>query len=119
IALSIGCSIVLFSSCEKFLDTPPQGKYTEDSYPFPEGGSPYDRFVFSAYNDLRSYNVHVDGFVNATSIRSDDADKGSTASDGGADVISMDKFLVLATGGRAYSLWLGYFGFVNQTNRTM
>ena len=119
IALSIGCSIVLFSSCEKFLDTPPQGKYTEDTYPYPEGGTPYDRFIFAAYNDLRSYNVHVDGFVNATSIRSDDADKGSTASDGGADVISMDNFPVLATSGRANALWLGYFGLVNQTNRAM
>ncbi len=119
IALALGSSIILFSSCEKFLDTAPQGKYTEDNYPYPEGGSTYDQYIFPAYNDLRSYSVHVDGFVNATSIRSDDADKGSTAPDGGADVIAMDNFPVLPSSGRANSLWLGYYGLINKTNRAI
>ena len=109
-------AVTLLSSCEKFLDTPRQGAYTEDNYPFPQGGGPFDQYIFGAYNDLRSYSVHVDGFVVATSIRSDDADKGSTASDGGADVIGMDNFPALPTSGRANALWTGYYGLINKCN---
>lgn len=106
----------LFPSCKKLLDTQRQGSYTADDYPYPGGSGPYDQFVFGAYNDLRSYNVHVDGFVVATSIRSDDADKGSTASDGGSDVISMDNFPVLPNNGRCNALWTGYYGLINKCN---
>ena len=109
-------SMILWSGCSKFLDTQPQGEYTEDNYPYPAGGGPFDSYLFGAYNELRSYNIHVDGFVNAFSIRSDDADKGSTASDGGADVISMDNFPVLPSSGRANALWTGHFGLINKCN---
>lgn len=111
--------IVLFTGCKKFLDTERLGQYTEENYPYPGGSGPYDQFIFSAYNDLRSYNVHVDGFINVTSIRSDDADKGSTPSDGGADVISMDNFPVLPSSGRCNALWTGYFGLINKCNNTL
>lgn len=108
-----------FLGCEKFLDTQIQGGYTEENYPYPGGSGPYDQYIFGAYNDLRSYSVHVDGFIVATSIRSDDADKGSTASDGGADVISMDNFPVIASSGRANSLWTGYYGLITKCNNTI
>lgn len=108
--------IMLFSGCKKLLDTQRQGSYTADDYPYPGGSGPYDQFIFGAYNDLRSYNVHVDGFVVATSIRSDDADKGSTPSDGGSDVISMDNFPVTPSNGRCNALWTGYYGLINKCN---
>jgi len=63
--------------------------------------------------------VHVDGFINATSIRSDDADKGSTANDGGADVFGMDNFPVLTTSGRANALWTGFLGIVTKCNEAI
>jgi hypothetical protein len=108
-----------FTGCKKFLDTTRQGGYDEENYPYPGGSGPYDQFIFGAYNSLRDYNVHADGFINATSIRSDDADKGSTPSDGGADVISMDNFPVLPNNGRANALWTGYFGLINKCNSTL
>lgn len=108
--------ISTLSGCSKFLDAQPQGEYSEDNYPYPEGGGVYDAIIFGAYNDLRSYSVHVDGFINATSIRSDDADKGSTASDGGADVIAMDNFPVLTNSGRANALWTGHYGLITKCN---
>ena len=109
--------LMVLTGCKKdFLDTQRQGEYTADNYPYPGGSGPYDQFIFGAYNDLRSYSVHVDGFVVATSIRSDDADKGSTPTDGGADVIGMDNFPVLNTSGRANALWTGYYGLINKCN---
>lgn len=108
--------IMSLVSCKKFLTVERQGAYTADNYPYPGGSGPYDQYVFGAYNDLRSYHVHVDGFLNATSIRSDDADKGSTPADGGADVAQMENFPVLPTNGRANSLWTGYYGLINKCN---
>ena len=108
--------LVAFTGCKKFLNTQRQGAYTADDYPYPGGSGPYDQFVFGAYNDLRSYSVHVDGFVNATSIRSDDADKGSTPADGGADVAQMENFPVSTGNGRANSLWTGFYGLINKCN---
>lgn len=103
------------SGCKKFLDTQRQGTYTADNYPYPQGGTPYDTFLFAAYDALRAYNYVSDGFMVATSIRSDDADKGSTPTDGGADVIGMDNFPALTTG-RANTLWTEYFTMINRCN---
>ena len=115
IAITAACLISINSGCKKFLDTQRQGTYTSDNYPFPEGGTPYDTFLFSAYDALRAYNYVSDGFMVATSIRSDDADKGSTPTDGGADVIAMDNFPVLLNG-RVNTLWTEYFTMINRCN---
>ena len=73
-------------SCRKnFLDVEPQGTYTTDTYPYPGGSGPYDTYLFAAYAEMRSFNTHSQSFICATLMRSDDADKGSTPSDGGAD----------------------------------
>lgn len=118
VTLSVLCvaALTLLAGCEKFLDTQRQGAYTAEDYPYPGGSGPYDQFVFGAYNDLRSYSVHVDAFVVATSIRSDDADKGSTPADGGASVAEMENFPVTSSNGRANSLWTGYYGLINKCN---
>lgn len=118
--LLIGFILLTFSlGCKKFLDTQRQGAYTADNYPYPGGSGPYDQFIFSAYNDLRSYSVHVDAFVVATSIRSDDADKGSTPADGGASVAEMENYPVTAANSRCNSLWTGYYGLINKCNSTI
>lgn len=103
------------TGCKKFLDTERQGVYTADNYPYPQGGTPYDTFLFSAYDALRAYNFVSDAFMVVTSIRSDDADKGSTPTDGGADVIGMDNFPAL-TNGRVNSLWTEYYTMINRCN---
>lgn len=115
-------AIVLLStvvSCKKFLDTQRQGEYTADNYPFPGGAGPYDQYIFGAYNELRNFNVHVFGFIHATSIRSEDADKGSTPADGGANSAQMDNFPVLPNNGFANSLWTGYYQLINNCNNTI
>ncbi len=106
--------------CKKsFLDTERQGAYDADNYPYPGGSGPYDQFIFGAYNELRSFNVHSQAFICATSIRSDDADKGSTPADGGAAAIDMDNFPVLPSNSFCNTLWLGYLGLVNKCNVTI
>lgn len=115
-ALLLGL-LLFFSACKRnFLDRAPQGSYTEDTYPYPTGSGPYDTYIFGIYSELRSFNVHSQAFIAATSIRSDDADKGSTPADGGADAINMDNFPVSPTSGYLNALWTGYFSLINKAN---
>jgi hypothetical protein len=108
---------MVFTGCKKnFLDRESQGQYTQDTYPYPGGSGPYDTYLFAAYSQLRAYNVHSQFFICATTIRSDDADKGSTASDGGADASNMDNFPVSKSSSYVNGLWTGYYGFVDKCN---
>jgi starch-binding outer membrane protein, SusD/RagB family len=113
------CMLLLSTGCKKFLDTERQGAYDADNYPYPGGSGPYDQFIFGAYNELRSFNVHSQAFITASSIRSDDADKGSTPADGGANAITMDNFPVLPSNGFCNTLWLGYYTLINRCNVTI
>ncbi len=102
-------------SCKDFLDQNIQGAYTADTYPYPKGGSVYDPFIYEVYTAFRSYDVGVVPFVSAVSIRSDDADKGSTPTDG-AEMKQMDDFTITSSNGLVASLWSGYYSLVNKCN---
>jgi hypothetical protein len=115
-ALAAAAFLSINTGCKDFLDTQRQGEYTTENYPYPQGGTPYDQFLFSAYDALRAYNFVSDGFMVVTSIRSDDADKGSTPTDGGADVIGMDNFPAI-TNGRVNTLWSEYYVMINRCNK--
>ncbi len=110
-------ALVLFAGCKKnFLDRDPQGTYTQDTYPYPGGSGPYDTYLFGAYSELRSFNVHSQFFIFATSVRSDDADRGSTATDGVPNSSDFDNFPVSPGSTWNNGLWLGYFSFINKCN---
>lgn len=116
-ALLVIFAVCFFAGCKKnFLDRSPQGQYTQDTYPYPGGSGPYDTYLFGAYSELRSFNVHSQSFICAVSVRSDDADKGSTPADGGANAIGMDNFPVTPDNGFTNTIWLGYFSLVNKCN---
>lgn len=117
LTLLLAVAVVMIAGCGKnFLDRDPQGQYTQEDYPYPSGSGPYDTYLFGVYSELRTFNVHSQSFICATSIRSDDADKGSTPADGGANAIDMDNFPVSPSNGFANTLWLGYFSLVNKAN---
>jgi len=109
----------LLTGCKGFLDTERQGAYDADNYPYPGGSGAYDQFIFGAYNELRSFNLHSQSFITATSIRSDDADKGSTPADGGANATTMDNFPVLASNGFCNTLWVGNYALITKCNSTI
>jgi hypothetical protein len=120
VAIALGILIVSFSACKKgFLDRTPQGRYTTDNYPYAGGSGPYDQYLFGAYSVLREYGVHGAPFIAAVSFRSDDADKGSTPADGGADAQGMDLFPVQPSNGMANNLWTSYFSLISKCNITL
>lgn len=112
-------SVLLFSGCKKFLGTERQGAYNPEDYPYPSGSGPYDQFIFGAYNQLRSFNLHSQAYIAITSIRSDDADKGSTTGDGGANAQTMDNFPVSPSNGYCNTFWLGNYSLINACNTTI
>lgn len=116
--LLIVSGALMISGCKKFLDTQAQGSYNLDNYPYPGGSGPYDQFLFAAYNDLRSFNVHSQSFISA-SFRSDDADKGSTPADGGANAKDMDMFPVQTSNGFCNTLWVGNYALISKCNSTI
>ncbi len=104
------------SGCKKnFLDRTPLGQYTTDNYPYVAGSGPYDQYIFAAYASLRTYQTTVFGYVGAVSIRSDDADKGSTPADAPAQ-LEMDNFPVTPTNGLTNDLWTGYYATITDCN---
>lgn len=108
--------IAVLGSCKRnFLDRDPQGSYTSDTYPYPKGSGPFDAEIFAAYDDLRSYDAVGSGFIAAVSIRSDDADKGSSATDGPTS-LEMDNFTIIPTNGLANDLWRGYYSIISKSN---
>ncbi len=108
--------VTIFAGCnEDFLDRQAQGSYNQDNYPYPGGSGPYDQFINGAYSTLNSYDVTVFAFVATTSMRSDDADKGSTAADS-PNSKELDEFTVTPTNGLVNSLWLGHLNLVGKAN---
>jgi hypothetical protein len=115
--VTIACFLLIISGyflsgCNKdFLDRRPLGRYTADNYPYPPGGGPYDQYVYAAYSALRDYKVTDYAFIGAVSIRSDDADKGSSLFDGVSYGLGgADNFPVAPTAQFANELWTAYYG---------
>jgi hypothetical protein len=110
-------AVIIFSTgCRKdFLNRQPLGQYTTGNFPYPQGAGPYDQNIFAAYASLRTYQTTVFGFVGAVSIRSDDADKGSTPADAPAQ-LEMVNFPVTPTNGLTNDLWTGYYATVTDCN---
>lgn len=108
--------ILLNTGCKKdFLNRQPLGQYTTANYPYATGAGPYDQYIYAAYASLRTYQTTVFGFVGAVSIRSDDADKGSTPADG-PEQIQMDNFPVSPTSSLTNDLWTGYYATITDCN---
>lgn len=121
--IGLACLVfmMLFSTtgCKKFLDTTLQGKYNTEDYPYPAGSGPYDVYLYAAYNDLRSYDVHCTAFFGATSIRSDDADKGSVTSDNAANGNPLDLFPVQPSNAFTSGMWVGYYALISKCNTAL
>lgn len=111
-------SIGLIACKKNFLDTNPQGSYTTGTYPYPKGSGPFDGDIFAAYDVLRSYGATGSGFLAATSIRSDDADKGSTPTDG-ANSREFDEFTLVSTNDLLNGMWVSYYNLIGKSNNVL
>ncbi|HCY00835.1 MAG TPA: RagB/SusD family nutrient uptake outer membrane protein, partial [Bacteroidales bacterium] len=78
--LTVITIILVFASCEDFLDLRPEGTV-------PTTGTDYTKVenvflpISASYAKLRSYGAHVFPYIGAFEIASDNADKGSAPED--------------------------------------
>ncbi len=101
------------AGCDDFLDKSPQGSFTEDDDT--SGGA--EAKIFSLYSLLRSYNITagIPAFC-IHNFRSEDSEKGSTATDG-TDVASFfDDFNYNATHYILGTYWNHNYTIIHQAN---
>ena len=110
--------ILIISSCNKdFLNVPVQGGESTVTDP-----ALAQKLVTGVYNSLLqgdafgNGDVHGFAFVSATDIISDDADKGSYASDQASTAGQFDEFTLTPTNEFALTLWTGHYNSIGAAN---
>ena len=104
----LATAILIFVSCSKsFLDEPSRTVTINDLINNPANGA--QRILGAVYNKFYDWNIHSFSWIGVSSITSDEADKGSTPGDGGADKIEMDNWLLSPTNLSFNEIWEGNF----------
>ena len=104
----IGLIAILPVSCRKsFLNEPPRGATINDLLNNPTDGA--QRTIGAVYNKLYDWETHSFPWIGVSSITSDDADKGSSAGDGGGDKLELDGWLISPTNISFNEVWEGDF----------
>ncbi|MEI9934641.1 MAG: RagB/SusD family nutrient uptake outer membrane protein [Ferruginibacter sp.] len=117
-------SLSLISCTKDFLNVPIQGQESPSLDP-----TIALDLVTGAYNSLITpdateasgfggYDIHGIMFITVTNIISDDADKGSFASDQ-PDCEAIDNFTVTSSNSYLDPLWKGYYAGISRTNQAI
>lgn len=111
------CAFFLFStvffSCSDLLDQRPQGVLTEDDLT----GGTYETQVFGMYADLRGYSLTTgNSAMDIHCFRSEDAEKGSTLSDGSEHAAMYDDFNYSASNSVLNSYWSANYALIHSVN---
>jgi len=113
IATVIG--IFLMAGCaNEYLDVKPEGQITpEGYYSTPERAR---ELVNSIYNNMLQWDEHTFSWIGISSISSDDAEKGSSAGDTGADKDKLDNFTEGATDVSVQEIWVANYRGITRAN---
>ncbi|GHT10457.1 membrane protein [Bacteroidia bacterium] len=109
--------VLLFSSCEDFLDTRPEA--TTDA-----AGMDYAKAeniflpVSAAYAMMRNNNAHGFAYIGLFEIAGDDADKGSGAGDN-PPMQEIDNFSYSSVNDLINNIWLGCYDMVSVANHAI
>lgn len=101
------------SSCSDLLDQRPQGQWTMDDI---EGGA-YASEVMALYSDIRSYNITagIPAFL-VHMVRSEDSNKGTTATDGPENGVMWDDFQYDPSNGPMKAYWTHNYTIIHKAN---
>jgi starch-binding outer membrane protein, SusD/RagB family len=118
IAVAALLPMALLTGCKKdFLDVPPQGLLTEEQALIDPAAA--DKLVGGVYNSLYSQGTVGLKFVILADVTSDDADKGSVASDPGFDGVFLDNFTYTPNTGIFNDMWVEYYKGIARANKTI
>lgn len=104
--------VTLLAGCNDFLDREPLGRYTEKDIP---AGS-FDSQVFGVYAKMRAFGVSALPYIAIHNIRSDDAVKGSSVTDGVQQENIYDKFQYVKDEWLMNTYWSDHYALVNAAN---
>ena len=109
--------LTLFISCENDLNVDQQDAQTEQDFlNNPENAV---QLINGIYNKQLDYNMYSFSWIGITSITSDDADKGSSLSDTGADKHKMDNLSFDAGDISFQDVWNGRYEGIYRANNAI
>lgn len=108
---------LFFSSCEDDLNVEPNNAISE--FDFLNNPDNAIQLVNGVYNAQLEYTMYSFSWIGMTSITSDDADKGSTPNDTGADKHKMDNLTFDATDISISDVWKGHYDGIYRANNAL
>ena len=103
-----------FLSCDDDLNIEPND--TQSEFDFLNNPENAAKLVTGVYNKQLDYNMYSFSWIGITSITSDDADKGSSATDTGTDKHKMDNLTFGASDISFNDVWKGRYEGINRAN---
>lgn len=109
---------LLASSCQNFLDVPPQGQQTPTDF-FSSNPNAATTLVNAVYAKMLDWNFHSFSWNGVSSITSDDAEKGSSPGDTGADKDQMDNLTFTPSSLSFNEVWVGHYEAIARANQAL
>lgn len=110
-------ALVAFAACEDDLNVDSNSAITE--FDFLNNPANAIQLVNGVYNKQLDYNMYSFSWIGITSITSDDADKGSTATDTGTDKHRLDNLTFDATDISFNDVWKGRYDGIYRANNAL
>lgn len=114
--LFIGCAAIGFLSCDNDLDVDPRDSQSSNDFLVADNAI---QLVNGVYNRMLDYDMYSFSWIGMTSITSDDADKGSTISDTGADKHKMDALTFEASDVSFNDVWKARYSGIYRANTAL
>lgn len=115
--ISISFLLLLFASCEDDLNVAQQDAQTEED--FLNNPANAVQLINGVYNKQLDYNMYSFSWIGMTSITSDDADKGSSVADTGADKNKMDNLTFNSNDISFQDVWNGRYEGIYRANNAI
>ena len=111
-------SFLILGSCSKdWLDVKPEGQITPEGYYSTEQRA--EEIVNAIYNNMLQWDQHSFSWMGITSITSDDADKGSSDGDTGADKDKLDNYTYSSTDISVNEIWVANYRGITRANTAL
>jgi hypothetical protein len=115
--VTLALSLTVFTSCEQDLIVEPKDSINEID--FLNNPNNAISLVNGVYNKQLDYEMYSFSWIGITSITSDDADKGSSLSDTGADKNKMDNLSFDANDISFREVWQGRYDGIGRANNAL
>ncbi|TRW27362.1 RagB/SusD family nutrient uptake outer membrane protein [Flavobacterium zepuense] len=113
----VALASVLVTSCDDDLNVDPNDVINEQD--FLNDPDNAIQLVNGVYNKMLDYNMYSFSWIGITSITSDDADKGSTPSDTGADKVKLDNLTFDSQDVSFNDVWKGRYEGIYRANNAL